>query len=141
MNAQRLRGLIRKEAFQILRDPSSLMIAFLLPVVLLLLFGYGISLDAKHIPIAFVVAHPSEDATSFQSAFAQSEYFIPQRMQSMREAEDALMRGKVDAIVYSCRTEPMRIPRVPSEDTCKRSGRSGKASATSARRMPPPVHR
>jgi len=46
----RLRGLMRKEFFQVMRDPSSLGIAFVLPVTLLLLFGYGVSLDAKHIP-------------------------------------------------------------------------------------------
>jgi ABC-2 type transport system permease protein len=51
----RLRGLIRKEFFQILRDPSSIAIAFLLPVVLLVIFGYGVSLDAEHVPIALVV--------------------------------------------------------------------------------------
>ena len=51
----RLRGLLRKEFYQILRDPSSLAIAFLLPLVLLLIFGYGVSLDAEHVPIALVV--------------------------------------------------------------------------------------
>ena len=55
----RLRGLIRKEFLQILRDPSSIAIAFLLPVVLLLIFGYGVSLDAEHVPIALVVEQPS----------------------------------------------------------------------------------
>ena len=38
----RLRGLMRKEFLQVLRDPSSLGIAFVLPFILLLLFGYGI---------------------------------------------------------------------------------------------------
>ncbi|MEJ2328143.1 MAG: hypothetical protein P8Y25_15645 [Chromatiaceae bacterium] len=37
----RLRGMVRKESFQILRDPSSIAIAFVMPVVLLLLFGWG----------------------------------------------------------------------------------------------------
>ena len=55
----RLRGLVRKEFLQILRDPSSIAIAFLLPVVLLLIFGYGVSLDAEHVPIALVVEQPS----------------------------------------------------------------------------------
>ena len=61
----RLRGLIRKEFYQILRDPSSLAIAFLLPVVLLLIFGYGVSLDAEHVPLAVVVEQPSADTASF----------------------------------------------------------------------------
>ena len=37
----RLRGMVRKESLQILRDPSSIAIAFVMPVVLLLLFGFG----------------------------------------------------------------------------------------------------
>ena len=40
----RIRALVRKETLQIIRDPSSLAIAFLLPFVLLLIFGYGVSL-------------------------------------------------------------------------------------------------
>ena len=43
----RLRGMIRKESLQVLRDPSSIAIAFVMPLVLLLLFGYGVSLDAR----------------------------------------------------------------------------------------------
>ena len=55
---QRLRGLLRKEFLQILRDPSALAIAFLLPAVLLLIFGDGVSLDARNIPLAVVVQQP-----------------------------------------------------------------------------------
>ena len=50
----RLRGMIRKESLQILRDPSSIAIAFVLPVILLLLFGFGVSLDARNIRLALV---------------------------------------------------------------------------------------
>ena len=54
----RMNGLIRKEFLQILRDPSSIAIAFLMPFFLLLLFGYGVSLDAEHVPVALVVEAP-----------------------------------------------------------------------------------
>ena len=86
----RLRGLLRKESYQILRDPSSLAIAFVLPLVLLLIFGYGISLDAEHVPIALVVESPSADTASFTSGFRQSRYFEPVSMRSMGDAEQAL---------------------------------------------------
>ena len=46
---RRLRGLLRKEFLQILRDPSALAIAFVLPAVLLLIFGDGVSLDARYV--------------------------------------------------------------------------------------------
>ena len=89
--AMRLRGLIRKEFLQVLRDPSSLAIAFVMPVVLLLLFGYGVSLDAEHVPLAIVVEQPSADTASFTGAFQRSRYFAPVPMRSMRAAEQALM--------------------------------------------------
>jgi len=96
----RLRGLVRKEFYQILRDPSSIAIAFLMPVVLLLIFGYGVSLDADHVPVAIVVDHPSADTASFTSAFGNTRYFQPLVLPSMREAEAALMAGKVNGIVH-----------------------------------------
>ena len=96
----RLRGLIRKEFYQILRDPSSLAIAFFLPVFLLLIFGYGVSLDAEHVPVALVVEHPGPDAASFTSGFQQSRYFEPVTIPDLREAEHALMNGRVSAIVH-----------------------------------------
>ena len=96
----RLRGLLRKEFYQILRDPSSLAIAFLLPVVLLLIFGYGVSLDAEHVPIALVVELPSPDTTSFTSGFQHSRYFEPVFHRNLREAEEALLDRRVLAIVH-----------------------------------------
>lgn len=60
----RLRALVRKEFLQIWRDPSSIAIALLMPVILLFLFGYGVSLDAKHVAIAVVAEHPRADTAS-----------------------------------------------------------------------------
>ena len=96
----RLRGLLRKEFYQILRDPSSLAIAFLLPLVLLFIFGYGVSLDAEHVPIALVVELPSPDTASFTSGFQQSRYFEPIFQRDLREAEQALLDRRVMAIVH-----------------------------------------
>ena len=96
----RLRGLIRKEFLQILRDPSSIAIAFLLPIVLLLIFGYGVSLDAEHVPITLVVEQPSADTASFTSGFHRSRYFEPVFLRDLREAEAALLDRRVSAIVH-----------------------------------------
>jgi ABC-2 type transport system permease protein len=98
--AMRLRGMVRKETLQILRDPSSIAIAFVMPVVLLLLFGYGVSLDAKHIPLAFVIEQPDAASESFAAAFRQSGYFSPQRFGSIQEAGRALAERRMDGIVW-----------------------------------------
>jgi len=96
----RLWALVRKEALQIIRDPSSIAIAFLLPVILLFIFGYGVSLDARNVPIAVVAEQPSGLTASFTGAFAQSPYFDARTFRSIQEAEQALMERKVNAIVW-----------------------------------------
>lgn len=96
----RLRGMVRKESLQILRDPSSIAIAFVMPVVLLLLFGYGVSLDAQHIPLAMVIERPDANSASFAAAFQQSEYFSPRHFDSIQDAEQALRERQVDGIVW-----------------------------------------
>jgi ABC-2 type transport system permease protein len=95
----RLKGLVRKEFFQILRDPSSIAIAFLLPVALLLLFGYGVSLDAEHVPIALVVEDSSADTAGLTGAFQRSRYFNPVITFDMNDAVEALRARRIDAIV------------------------------------------
>lgn len=98
--AMRMRGLVRKEFLQVMRDPSSIAIAFLMPVVLLVLFGYGVSLDAEHVPVALVVEHPDADTASFTSVFRQARYFSPVEFSGMRAAEDAMRRGLVDGVIH-----------------------------------------
>jgi ABC-2 type transport system permease protein len=95
----RLRGLVRKEFLQVLRDPSSIAIALVMPVSLLLLFGYGVSLDAEHVPIAVVVEEPSADTAAFLASFQGSRYFSPVPQPGMREAVSLLEAGRVDAIL------------------------------------------
>jgi len=98
--ALRLRGFIRKEWLQIIRDPSSIAIAFVLPIVLLLIFGYGISLDARNIPLAIVTEDPGPAADSFSAGFNKSPYFVPHAMFSIQRAEVALRAGEVDGIIW-----------------------------------------
>ncbi len=96
----RLTGLIRKESYQIIRDPSSIAIAFVLPMVLLLIFGYGVSLDAEYVPIAVVVEHQTKETSDFVAGLRQSRYFSPVIMTNIQEAEQSLMKRDVDGIVW-----------------------------------------
>jgi ABC-2 type transport system permease protein len=99
-NAQmRLLGLIRKEFLQIVRDPSSIAIAFLMPVVLLLLFGYGVSLDSEHVPLGLVVEQPDADTASFTASFGNSRYFSSVPFRNTPEAVDAMMAGRINAVI------------------------------------------
>ncbi len=98
--AMRLRGLVRKEFLQIVRDPSSIAIAFLMPLFLLILFGYGVSLDADHVPLALVADAPSADSEDFFASLGGSPSFAPRKLANLNEAEQALRAGQVNAIVH-----------------------------------------
>lgn len=95
----RLSGLIRKEFFQIVRDPSSIAIAFLMPLVLLLLFGYGVSLDSEHVPLGIVMEKQSADASNFASSFHESRYFHTTYYGNTGDAVKAMKSGRISAIV------------------------------------------
>ena len=51
MSLTRFLAVAKKEIVQVLRDSRSLIIVLIMPVILVLLFGYGVNLDQKHIPI------------------------------------------------------------------------------------------
>ena len=95
---RRVGSLVRKEARQIIRDPSSIAIGIVLPVVLILLFGYGLSLDVTHVPVAVVLEDPSPAATELAASFQLSPYFDVQLMTSMPRAQQLMLARKVDGI-------------------------------------------
>jgi ABC-2 type transport system permease protein len=65
----------RKELIQIRRDPRSLLIALAMPILQMLLLGYGVSLDAKHIPVYAYDQEGSQDSQALLKHFQASEYF------------------------------------------------------------------
>jgi len=95
----RMRGLLRKEMLQILRDPSSIALAIVLPIVLLFLFGYGVSLDAENVPLAFVSTDSGQAARQLAARFDGSRFFKVVHLQSMADAIHLLEQRRVDAIV------------------------------------------
>lgn len=96
----RLRALITKETRQLLRDKSNLMVGLFLPVVLILIFGYGLSFDIKNAPIAIVTEDPSPTAQDVVAGFYLSPYFSVTPLTSMQTARELMLRRRIDAIVY-----------------------------------------
>jgi ABC-2 type transport system permease protein len=96
---RRVRALIRKETWQLLRDPSSIAIGIIMPVALLILFGYGINLDVKNVPVAIVMEENSAEARGLASAFELSSYFSPKPVKTMAEAEKMLLSSEVRVIL------------------------------------------
>jgi len=96
---RRIRALIRKEALQVLRDPSSLVVAFVLPALLLFLFGFGISFDASRLRIGLVVEQPTPDTASFVMSLADSPYFDVRRASHSEPFVSQLSAGRIDGII------------------------------------------
>jgi len=70
-----------------------------LPVILILLYGYGLSLDVKNVKVAVVLESPSPQATELAAGFQLSPYFEPRFFNSMPPAQELLLQRNVDGIV------------------------------------------
>ena len=92
-------ALIRKETLQVFRDPSSIAVGIMMPILLLVLFGYGLSFDVKNVPVALVMEKSSADAMGAVSGFKLSDYFDATPVKTMAEAERLLLARQVNAIV------------------------------------------
>jgi ABC-2 type transport system permease protein len=95
----RIAALVLKETRQILRDPSAIILGIVMPVMLIVLFGYALSLDVRHVPVALVIDDQSAEAREIAAGFMLSPYFEVHRTGSMAEAEQAMLAHAVDGIV------------------------------------------
>jgi ABC-2 type transport system permease protein len=75
MSFTRFLAMARKEVVQILRDTRSLVIVVIMPVILVLLFGYGVNLDQKHLPIYVWDREGSQESQDLLKRFQASDYF------------------------------------------------------------------
>ncbi len=97
--ARRVWSLVRKESRQIVRDSSSIAIGIVLPVLLILLFGYGLSLDVYDAPVEVVLEDVSPEATQLAAAFQLSDTFRARLTTSMPLAQRKMLDRQIDAIV------------------------------------------
>lgn len=96
---QRLKALLIKEFHQILRDPSSLLIAVIFPILLLFLYGYGVSLDLDHLKIGLIVEDHSKQAESLAGCIRHSKFFDVTEGMTKQELERELIAGNIHGIV------------------------------------------
>lgn len=75
MKVRRIVALARKEWREILRDRLFFSLAFVVPVSLMLIFGYGLTLDVEHIPFAVVDQDKSAMSRDYLHRFIDSRYF------------------------------------------------------------------
>lgn len=72
-----LRALIRKEFYQISRDPSSILIAFVMPLMLLIIYMYGINLDTVRLTLGLKVDDPSQQVVTLVDSFKNNKFITP----------------------------------------------------------------
>lgn len=92
----RILAVAKKEAREILRDPITLGIAIFLPLVMMFLFAYAITLDVKEIPLSVLDLDGSAGSREYLAAFLQSGYFkLHTVARNLQEIERLLDRGEV----------------------------------------------
>lgn len=100
LSAGRTIAMARKEAIQLRRDPRSLILAFALPVLLLLFFGYAIRWDLDEVRLAVLDEDDSSRSRELVDAFVASGYFrLTEYLSSPREIEARLVDGDVTAVL------------------------------------------
>ncbi len=95
----RLLALLKKESYQIVRDPSTILISIVLPLLLLFLYGYGVSLDLDHLRIGLVMEDTAPDAQSLAKSFTNSRYFDVKIVRDRRELDYDMAKGNVRGFV------------------------------------------
>ena len=96
MSFGRLLALADKEMRHLLRDPRSLGVALLLPVVLLVLYGYAINFDIKQIPLAVYDPDRSSASRDLVESLTRGDHFrLAAMLERPQEAESALQRRQV----------------------------------------------
>jgi ABC-2 type transport system permease protein len=95
MSLTRFLAVASKEVLQILRDSRSLIIVLIMPVILVLLFGYGVNLDLKNLPIYVYDRDGSQQSQDLLKRFQASDYFeIVHVANSYAELPRALDNGQ-----------------------------------------------
>jgi ABC-2 type transport system permease protein len=95
--AIRVGAMAAKEVLHIRRDPRTLYLALVMPVVLLLLFGYGVSFDLDRIPLAVADDDRSPESRALVDAFSRSREFDVVARVAAPEAEGLFRRGSAVA--------------------------------------------
>jgi ABC-2 type transport system permease protein len=104
LTLRRIFALSDKEVRHVMRDPRTLYLALAMPAILLLLFGFGVSFDLVHMPVAFVDLDQTEVSRSLRTRLVADDLFDDlfadaDELKNGAEAEQALIAGKVLMVV------------------------------------------
>jgi ABC-2 type transport system permease protein len=97
--ARRMRAFMKKELYQIRSDSSTFLICIFLPLFLLFLYGYGVSLDVDHLRLGVVMEDSSPEAQSLIKNFVNSPYFDVKIFRDRHVAVEDIVRGSLRGFV------------------------------------------
>ena len=90
---------VKKESLHILRDVRTMMIVLLIPVVLMILFGFAISTEVNNLNVAIVAPNRTEGVRQVVERLANNPYFTVVDYDSSIDIDEVLRSGKADAVV------------------------------------------
>lgn len=99
MNAAIIKIFVKKEFKQIIRDNSSILIAFILPLILLFLFGFGVNFDTNTVKVGIVDLSNSVESRNFIQSLKNTKYLDTSFYKTTKEAESFLAGGKIRGYV------------------------------------------
>ena len=94
-----LLALIKKEIKQILRDPSSIIIAFVLPFISIMIYMYGINLDSVKITMGIKNDDNNAEVNTLVKSFGHSKYIKSIIFDNQKDIETAILRSKIKGSV------------------------------------------
>ncbi|MDE6648430.1 MAG: ABC transporter permease [Muribaculaceae bacterium] len=94
------RSLVKKEALHIVRDTRTMVITLLMPIVLLLLFGFAISTEVNDVRVVAVVDQHTDETRDILQRLRVNEYFTFQGLCSPEDVYELLRSGKTDAALF-----------------------------------------
>ena len=96
----RLLSIIRKEFIQIFRDPRTLVMIVVIPIMQLFLLGYSATNDVRNVPLAVLDRSQSVESRALLDSYRAADYFqVAYAVDSEAEIEDLILSGKARAAV------------------------------------------
>lgn len=95
-----LTALVRKEFIELQRDPVTIAVSIVLPLILLFLFGYGVTMDVEDVRLAVYDGSKTQASRRFIENFRASGYFrVVERLDSVADVRDVLDHGRATAVI------------------------------------------
>jgi ABC-2 type transport system permease protein len=100
MNLRNIKAITKKETLHIIRDPRSLIMGLIIPVLMLFLFGYALDMDVNNIPVGIIDHDKSDLSRDFISRLQGSEYFeIKFFSENFEMLEQLVIKGQLTGIL------------------------------------------